>query len=89
MPEFYGEDPARASDGNHVYRFLGWSPEFARVTGEAEYQAQYDAVPILKPGENTVPVRPFEPVRCPFIPADSGGYRFWSTDESVNAVVEN
>ncbi len=36
------EDPAKAGDAQYSYRFTGWTPALAPVTGDAEYTAKFE-----------------------------------------------
>ncbi|MBR2790783.1 MAG: InlB B-repeat-containing protein [Eggerthellaceae bacterium] len=44
-PKYEGDEPTRSEDTQYVYRFAGWSPDIADVTGEAIYTATFDAIP--------------------------------------------
>ena len=46
------DDPTKAEDDENTYVFTGWTPELVAVTGDAEYTAQFTAVP--KPKKYTV-----------------------------------
>ena len=41
MPVYTGETPYRPADQKYTYTFIGWYPELAVVTGDAEYMAMF------------------------------------------------
>ena len=43
QPEYKGTEPTKESDAQYDYRFAGWAPEIAEVTGDAAYTARYEA----------------------------------------------
>lgn len=45
IPEYTGETPVKPSDDKYTYTFSGWSPQITAVSGEAEYTAQFTAIP--------------------------------------------
>ena len=44
MPEYKGTTPIKKPDAQNSYEFTGWSPEIAKVTGEATYKATFKSV---------------------------------------------
>jgi hypothetical protein len=49
MPAYTGENPAKEATAEYTYTFTGWNPVVAVVTGNAVYQAVYEAVEIQEP----------------------------------------
>ena len=47
-PEYTGPEPTRKADEGNTYKFTGWTPAIAAVTGETTYTATYEATPIKK-----------------------------------------
>ncbi|MBQ4395264.1 MAG: Ig-like domain-containing protein [Paludibacteraceae bacterium] len=45
MPVYTGETPTRPEDDQYTYTFSGWSPEIVPATENANYNAQYTAMP--------------------------------------------
>ena len=43
-PEYNGETPAKPSDDEFDYSFIGWTPEITTVTGNTVYTATFEAV---------------------------------------------
>ena len=43
MPSYDGEKPSKDATAEFTYRFVGWSPEVVKVTGDAVYKATYKA----------------------------------------------
>ena len=41
VPDYNGETPTKASDGQYSYAFAGWDPDIKRVTCDATYTAQF------------------------------------------------
>lgn len=41
MPSFDSEEPAKTADAQYAYTFAGWNAEFAPVTGDVTYTAQF------------------------------------------------
>jgi len=44
VPEYVGETPTRAPEGENVYEFAGWTPELVEVTGATTYTAKFDTL---------------------------------------------
>ena len=42
-PAYTGETPEKSADTDYTYKFSGWDPAIASVTGEATYKATYTA----------------------------------------------
>ena len=40
--------PVKVNDAEYSYAFIGWSPEVSDVTGDAVYEAQFEATPLPK-----------------------------------------
>ena len=49
MPEFNGKTPEKAPIAQYAYKFKGWDPEIAVVTGNATYTATYTETPAPSP----------------------------------------
>ena len=45
MPAYEGETPVKPEDDENTYKFIGWTPELANVTGAATYTAKFEAMP--------------------------------------------
>lgn len=45
-PKYKGSEPTRKSSSNFSYKFKGWTPEVASVTGRMTYQAVFDSTVI-------------------------------------------
>lgn len=45
-PKYKGSEPTRKSSSNFSYKFKGWTPEVASVTGRMTYQAVFDSAMI-------------------------------------------
>lgn len=45
-PKYKGSEPTRKSSSNFSYKFKGWTPEVASVTGGMTYQAVFDSTVI-------------------------------------------
>lgn len=45
-PKYKGSEPTRKSSSNFSYKFKGWTPEVASVTGRTTYQAVFDSAVI-------------------------------------------
>ena len=43
-PEYKSDEPEKKSDAQYTYKFAGWDPEPAAVTGDASYTAKYDKI---------------------------------------------
>ena len=43
-PVFEGQDPEKAEDSEHVYRYIGWDQEIVPATADATYTAAYKAL---------------------------------------------
>ena len=43
MPAYTGKTPVKPADTDYTYKFRGWEPAIASVTGEATYKATYTA----------------------------------------------
>ena len=43
-PVYNGVQPTKASEGEYVYQFAGWTPELAAVTEATTYTATYNAI---------------------------------------------
>ncbi len=67
------QEPVKDADESYTYSFKGWVPEIADVTADAEYKAEFTAVPVQsgdpdepgntdEPGNNDDPVTPSDPV---------------------------
>ena len=41
VPTYSGKEPTKEATAEHSYRFDGWDKEFAEVTGDVAYTAQY------------------------------------------------
>ena len=41
VPTYSGKEPTKEATAEHSYRFEGWDKEFAEVTGDVAYTAQY------------------------------------------------
>jgi len=55
MPVYTGETPTRPEDDQYTYTFSGWSPEIVPATENANYIAQYTAMPkIITPVYYTI-----------------------------------
>ncbi len=46
-PTYTGDEPVKASDDSHTYKFSGWSPEITPVSKDAEYIATFNATNIF------------------------------------------
>ena len=44
LPSYNGTTPAREGNAQYTYNWIGWEPELVSVTGEATYQAVFEAV---------------------------------------------
>ena len=42
MPKYNSTNPTRSADKDFTYSFVGWTPDFMRVTGDQAYTAKYD-----------------------------------------------
>lgn len=45
-PKYEGAEPTRPDSAEFTYAFVGWTPEIAKVTGDATYTATYEATPV-------------------------------------------
>lgn len=45
-PFYNGTTPVKPADENFTYEFSGWSPTISKVTGDQNYIAQFNAIPI-------------------------------------------
>ena len=45
LPEYTGATPTKEQDVQYTYAFSGWEPALTAVTGDAAYQAVYEATP--------------------------------------------
>ena len=43
MPKYDGKTPEKTATAEFTYRFVGWTPEVVKVTGDAVYKATYKA----------------------------------------------
>ncbi len=46
VPDYDGETPQKARDGEYSYAFTGWAPEIAPVTANADYTAVFEKTPV-------------------------------------------
>ncbi len=49
MPNYDGATPAKASDGEFIYTFVGWSPLVSEVNGDVSYTAVYSKTASVTP----------------------------------------
>lgn len=101
-PIWTGETPTKPATAQYTYTFAGWYPEFAPVTGEETYIAQYTqtlnsyTVTFMDRGETllsssfqygTTPTKPAEP-KAYVDEANNQAYSFagWSDGEHVYAL---
>ena len=56
MPSYTGDTPTRAEDADNTYTFQKWTPDVAKVTGDAVYTAVFTATakPAPEPDKYTV-----------------------------------
>ncbi len=81
MPEYTGATPTKATDENYVYSFFSWWPGVVPVTGDMTYEPSFSTVPLLHTGRNALDFGEWEVKVCPFVPQESGYYRFWTVGE--------
>ncbi len=53
-PTYDGEEPAKQATAEYTYTFAGWTPDVEAVTGNIEYTATFNEIPVVQPNVYTI-----------------------------------
>ncbi|MBO5008341.1 MAG: InlB B-repeat-containing protein [Clostridia bacterium] len=53
-PVYDGEEPTKQATAEYTFTFAGWTPDVESVTGDAEYTAAFNEIPIVQPVVYTI-----------------------------------